>query len=114
MTFRVLRAARLLLSVERLQIIFQVLFNVVPMFLTLASSLFVLMSVFSELGLLFFGGKIRLSNPALNATVSVFGQADYYANNFNDFASGLVTLFELLVVNNWWMIMQGFVDATSE
>eukprot|EP00501_MAST-03F_sp_TOSAG23-6_P000298 GSMAST32.ASY1.ANO1.305.1 assembled CDS len=37
----------------------------------------------------------------------------YYPNNFNDFASGLVTLFELLVVNNWFIIMDGFAAATG-
>lgn len=26
----------------------------------------------------------------------------YYDNNFNSYAEGLVTLFELLVVNNWY------------
>ncbi|CAN0336825.1 unnamed protein product, partial [Hapterophycus canaliculatus] len=25
----------------------------------------------------------------------------YYENNFNSYPEGLVTLFELLVVNNW-------------
>jgi len=30
-------------------------------------------------------------------------------NNFNDFGSACVTLFELLVVNNWQVLMGGFV-----
>ena len=30
------------------------------------------------------------------------------ANNFNDLASGIVTCFELLVVNNWYVIEGGF------
>ena len=37
-----------------------------------------------------------------------FDCADY-ANNFNDMFSGFVTLFELLVVNNWFEIVDGFV-----
>jgi two pore calcium channel protein 2 len=32
---------------------------------------------------------------------SCYAQDNYWANNFNDFASSLVTLFELLMVNNW-------------
>ena len=32
---------------------------------------------------------------------SDFGQAGYGPNNFNDLPSGMITLFELLVVNNW-------------
>jgi hypothetical protein len=33
---------------------------------------------------------------------SDFGQANYFANNFNDCLSGLVVLFELMIVNNWY------------
>ena len=39
---------------------------------------------------------------------SAFGQADYYANSFNDLLSGAVTLFELMVVNNWFVIVDGY------
>ncbi|KAL3904470.1 MAG: hypothetical protein SGPRY_011271, partial [Prymnesium sp.] len=39
---------------------------------------------------------------------STFGTSGYYPNNFNDLASGVVTLFELLVVNNWFVIASGF------
>lgn len=56
------------------------------------------------------------THPAHNTIVlkaakleaSPFGQANYYPNNFNDMASGLVTLFELLVVNNWFVISSGY------
>lgn len=30
-----------------------------------------------------------------------FGEMNYYANSMNDIGSAMVTLFELLVVNNW-------------
>ena len=43
---------------------------------------------------------------------SSFGLADYYPNNFNDVASGIVTLFELLIVNNWFVISSGFEAVT--
>ena len=37
----------------------------------------------------------------------------YFGNNFNDFPSGLVVLFELMVVNNWWVIMDGIAASTT-
>lgn len=38
----------------------------------------------------------------------------YYLNNFNNiFVSG-VTLFELTVVNNWFIIMEGYASAVSQ
>ena len=45
-----------------------------------------------------FGGEIRISNASLDN--STFAESDYYSNNFNDFGSSMMTLFELLVVNN--------------
>ncbi|CAN0401426.1 unnamed protein product, partial [Scytosiphon promiscuus] len=36
----------------------------------------------------------------------------YYENNFNSYPEGLVTLFELLVVNNWNMIITGYIHAS--
>ncbi|KAJ7382109.1 Two pore calcium channel protein 1 [Desmophyllum pertusum] len=38
----------------------------------------------------------------------------YYLNNFNDLLHSYVTLFELTVVNNWFIIMEGIVFMTSD
>jgi len=27
----------------------------------------------------------------------------YYLLNFNDFGAGMITMFHILVVNNWWV-----------
>ena len=40
---------------------------------------------------------------------SMFGQEMYYPHCFNDLASGMVTLFILLVVNDWHVIVSGYV-----
>jgi hypothetical protein len=37
--------------------------------------------------------------------------SQYYANNFNDLASGMVVCFELLVVNNWFILADGFCQV---
>jgi hypothetical protein len=63
-----------------------------------------------------FGGLIT-TNPTdpnyakLNATD--YGRSGYYANNFNDMWSGFVTLFELLVANNWFVLVDGFQAVTG-
>ena len=36
---------------------------------------------------------------------------DYVYNNFNDMFSGFVTLFELMIVNNWQVNVQAYVIA---
>lgn len=53
---------------------------------------------YAVVGMHIFGGKIIKGDAAL-AKID-FGKSNYYSNNFNDFASSLVTLFELLIVNN--------------
>ena len=43
----------------------------------------------------------------------MFATADYYVNNFNDYGSSMVTLFELLAVNHWNVIMDGVVAVAG-
>ncbi|PIO25427.1 hypothetical protein AB205_0181660 [Aquarana catesbeiana] len=37
----------------------------------------------------------------------------YYLNNFDNILISFVTLFELTVVNNWYIIMEGVTSQTS-
>ena len=66
----------------------------------------------SQIAIPAFGGKVYEGAPGLNGTS--FAQSNYYCNNFNDAGSAMVTLFELLVVNNWFVIMDGIVAVTGE
>ena len=52
-----------------------------------------------------FGGDVYETNPDL--ANSTFAESNYFANNFNDFGSSMMTLFMLLIVNNWFVIMDG-------
>merc|ERR1719428_956118 len=58
-----------------------------------------------------FGGLIYTTNPALIG--SSFGSSGYWPLNFNDFCSGLVTLFVLMIVNNWYVLCSGYMLATG-
>jgi len=42
-----------------------------------------------------------------------FDAFDYYPLTFNDFGSSMVTLFTLLMVANWSVILEGYVIATN-
>lgn len=46
-------------------------------------------------------GRVITPEQARALADSDFGKSDYYPNSFNDLPSGFITLFELLVVNNW-------------
>lgn len=85
--------------------------RILPASISLLTTLLALMYIFASLGVQLFGGLIYHGNLKLSG--SAFHQANYYANNFNDMASGMVLLFELLVVNNWHILMDGFVIVTN-
>ncbi|KAJ8408683.1 hypothetical protein AAFF_G00253180 [Aldrovandia affinis] len=44
---------------------------------------------------------------------TVVDEGYYYLNNFNNILSTFVTLFELTVINNWYIIMEGVTSQTS-
>uniref|UniRef100_A0A8C6E3A8 Two pore segment channel 1 n=1 Tax=Moschus moschiferus TaxID=68415 RepID=A0A8C6E3A8_MOSMO len=52
----------------------------------------------------------------LNHTVgnrTIVEEGYYYLNNFDNILNSFVTLFELTVVNNWYIIMEGVTSQTS-
>ena len=55
--------------------------------------------------------EYKCGNPALEN--DEFVKANYCKNNFNDFISAFVTLFELTVVNQWHIITRGYVKVTN-
>jgi hypothetical protein len=55
--------------------------------------------VFALFGMLMFGGKITLNNPYIVNSPDI--PNSYVMQNYNDFISAMITLFSLMVVNNW-------------
>ena len=58
--------------------------------------------------MIMFGGEIRQDSPEIIHDSSI--PDNYYLCNFNDLISSLVTLFILIVVNNWYVIVAMCVD----
>jgi len=81
----------------------------VPQAGQLVSTLLLIMFVFATVGLHLFGGAITTDasgviisrERAAALAASPFGAANYYPISFNDIPSGMVTLFEFLVVNKY-------------
>lgn len=119
---RILRTIRFLARVQGFKTICITFVKMLPPAARLLEILFVLMFVFSALGLHIFGGKINRDPDSKYASmlnkkaphfVSPSQEYDFLAINFNDMFSGMVTLFVLLAVNNWDVIVEGFVAVTS-
>ncbi|RHY28886.1 hypothetical protein DYB32_005627 [Aphanomyces invadans] len=94
----------------RYRVILHTAWAMVPIGKNLLLVMFCNLNVFALVGHQLFGGRI---SPAVLATDrfanSTYAASGYAANNFNDIPSGMVTLFELLVVNNWFIIVEGHV-----
>ena len=103
------RFGRLIATIPQVSLVVATFFRMLPAARQLLCVLFVVMFTFASFGCQVFGGVINrgpVEGPVLAA--DAFGQANYYANNFNDLAGGMIVGFELLVVNNWFIICGGF------
>lgn len=67
--------------------------------------------MFACVGMELFGGA--LEREMLRATESAYGNDNYWRNNFNSLYNSFVTLFELMVVNNWAITAEGYMAAVG-
>ncbi len=75
--------------------------ELIPLLIDLFGVTLMFFFFFAAIGQILFGGK-------LNSSVVELLEANnlpplYIYNNFNDFGSSLIILFELLIVNNWFV-----------
>lgn len=77
----------------------------------MASVVMIIYFFFALGGMFLFGGLIRKDLPILLQNIDIPDL--YHLDNFNDFFSSLVTLFTLMVVNNWYVQVQMFVLVTN-
>jgi two pore calcium channel protein len=108
---RLLRLTRLLVLMERYQVMVTTFLKLIPSLMPYLGITFCLMCFFCTLGVQLFGGIIHDGNPRLPG--SAIAENDYYVKNFNDFPSGMVVLFDLLITGNWHIWMDGFVEVTG-
>ena len=105
---RMLKLLTLLYEVEVMRIIFETLKNLLGPLNNLVIVMMTIFYVFAQCGMLMFGGKIRSDSPEIVHDSSI--PDNYYLMNFNDLCSAYVTLFVLIVVNNWYVIVAMCVD----
>ena len=115
---RLCRLVRLLVALPAFQILGESFRNMIPAAARLFKVLFCVMYAFAILGVQLFGGLVNTDANApqlekLKATETFF-DSGYAPLNFNDFEGSFVVLFCVLVVNNWFVIVEGFVAVTSK
>eukprot|EP00928_Gymnodinium_smaydae_P045224 TRINITY_DN30166_c1_g3_i1.p1 TRINITY_DN30166_c1_g3~~TRINITY_DN30166_c1_g3_i1.p1 ORF type:complete len:760 (+),score=148.72 TRINITY_DN30166_c1_g3_i1:94-2373(+) len=114
---RVARVATLLLRWRSYELLANTLVRMAPQAISMVKVLLYVMYIFSLVGVQLFGGVINTDpeSPYSEAVAdSDFNNSSgYFANNFNDMPSGMILLMELLVVNNWWVLCDGFTAAVG-
>ncbi|CAM6046974.1 unnamed protein product [Sphagnum compactum] len=109
---RLLRLTRLLVLVEQYKVLVSTFFKLIPSVMPYLGVTFCSMCLFCILGNQVFGGLVYAGNPKLPGSEIAIN--DYMVNNFNDFPSGMVTLFNILVLGNWQVWMDGYAQLTGK
>ncbi|CAI2380053.1 unnamed protein product [Moneuplotes crassus] len=106
---RALRMLKLLKEVHQWKMIIHTASALLSPIYTLLFVTFMLFFFFAIIGDRLFGGKISNKEEQIFKDSSV---PDIFVEmNFNDLGSSLLTLFALMVVNNWFLIVQVHVNV---
>ncbi|GAQ81992.1 hypothetical protein KFL_000970180 [Klebsormidium nitens] len=90
----VLRLGRVLTSVERYSVIMSAFFSLWQVVFPVIGVTYCFSSIFCSIGIELFGGKVFDGSPSIRGTS--YEHSSYMAMNFNDFASGMVLIFQWL------------------
>ena len=118
MILRTLRLLRLFKMKKRFRDVFGTFVILLPRLNSAIIIIFLVYYFFGVIGVEVFSQYTNdLVNCCKNTTVQSFFSNDsfsyYYRNNFDNLPRAYVTLFELMVVNNWHVIMQGYATVTG-
>lgn len=108
---RCFRVLALITMISRWRLMGETLVYVIPATAPILALQFLVCSLFALLGMHLFGGLIYKDNPALEGTE--YARHQFYAFNFNDYALGMATCFNLCVVNKWYVFMDAYAAVTG-
>nr|CAD7437546.1 unnamed protein product [Timema bartmani] len=118
---RPLRLLRLFKLKKRYRDVFGTLVLLTPLMCSTAIVMLVMYYFFSIIGMELFAGY-DMRNCCVNTTVEDFYKWSsnsttalgyYYLNTFDDLMTSGVTLFELTIVNNWFILMNSYAVMVS-
>ncbi|KAL8169742.1 UNVERIFIED_CONTAM: Two pore calcium channel protein 2 [Gekko kuhli] len=118
----VFRFLRIIANMEFMSVVASTLIDLVKNLRAFAGILVVIFYIFALLGTaLFRGVVVPVGNvSAVNVTsgnttfqCGTFEQLEYWPNNFDDFAAAVVTLWDVMIVNNWHVFLDAYSRFTS-
>ncbi|XP_074086981.1 two pore channel protein 2 [Macrotis lagotis] len=118
--FIVFRFLRIIPNMKLMSLVAGTLLDLVRNMRAFAGILVVVYYVFAIIGIGLFQGAIRappgnnsLAYPNSTMPCGSFEQLEYWPNNFDDFAAALVTLWDVMVVNNWQVFLDAYTRYSS-
>ncbi|XP_027009050.1 two pore channel protein 2 isoform X1 [Tachysurus fulvidraco] len=122
----VFRFLRIIPEIKLMALVASTLVDLVKNLRAFAGILLVVYYVYAVIGIWLFQGAITppvssvanssSENSTSNFTMECgsYEQLEYWPNNFDDFASSLVLLYDVMVVNNWHVFMDAYTRYTTE
>ncbi|XP_053395996.1 two pore channel protein 2-like [Mercenaria mercenaria] len=111
------RLLRVIWHIKTMAIVAHTLLDLVKNLKSFGGILIVIYYFFAILGMELFQDKITFPTDKGNASQSVCGtyeQLNYWANNFDDFAAAIVVLWDVMVVNNWFVFLDAYAKYTTK
>ena len=120
--FVILRLLRIVPHIQRLYV---VVITVIDLISHLRGFMGIIVAVyyfFAILGMELFANNYKLEGISSSKCTdheihankcTQYQQLNYYANNFHDFAAALVVLWDVMVVNNWYIFLDGYKWMTT-
>lgn len=108
---RILRLLIYLDEIKTFRIIVESIKSLLSPFWSILTVLFSIFYIFSLAGMWIWGGRVNLEIEEIrnnDSTPDIWG-----LNNFNDFISSFITLFGLMVVNNWMITAEMYVNISQ-
>ncbi|XP_049676803.1 two pore channel protein 2 isoform X2 [Accipiter gentilis] len=118
----VFRFLRIIPNMKFMALVVTTLLDLVKNLRAFAGILVVVFYAFAITGIMLFkGAVVPLGNiSAVNTTYDngtlqcgTYEQLEYWPNNFDDFAAAVVTLWDVMVVNNWQVFLEAFSRYSS-
>ncbi|XP_060187859.1 two pore calcium channel protein 1B-like isoform X2 [Lycium barbarum] len=108
---RMLLFIKFLIHIEQFRASVATFLSLMYSLLPYLGTIFCVLCIYCSLGLQIFGGIVNTGNPNLNQTD--LARYDYLLFNFNDYPTGMGTVFNLLVMGIWPPVMQSYKELTG-
>ena len=118
----ILRLLRVVPHIQRLYIVVATVIDLISHLRGFMGIIVAVYYFFAILGMQLFADNYKLekispsqcTNHLLDdKKCTEYQQLNYYANNFHDFGAALVVLWDIMVVNNWYVFLNGYLWMTG-